>query len=188
MVWGALAGAAARWAGKQLLGSAARRAATTVGGGVVTGIATDAILDRTRGFTPPTLPVGLQGGRRFGPPTPPEGMIERGISRILPGGMSGREYTPVEATEKDKYGRPIAVYPMRAERWQAPSGYVIVYPWASGTDRGQPVAMLKGAARAMGLWSPKPKPVVSGYDTRAIQRAHRAKKRVAKLAKKVAKC
>lgn len=179
-----LAAAVGRFAVRKLFGTAARRAAAAGAGGIATGVAIDAVNDRMRGFGPSAPP---QGGQRR-QPEPMEGMVGRGVSRLLPGGLSGREYTPVKGTERDKYGRPIAVYPERRDRMVGPSGYVIVYPFRQGNDTGDPVAMLKGAARAMGLWSAKPKPVVSGYDTRAIARAHRAKKRVAKLAKKVAKC
>ena len=176
---------------RALFGTAVRRGVTgLVGTGVAGTIAAKAVEERLMGGpTPP--PRGAERQMRQGgamAPQPVEGPVGAFVSRMLPGGLTGREWRPVEGVEKDKYGRPIAVYPAKAERMVAPSGYVIVYPFPSGNDRGPAVAMLKGAARAMGLWSAKPKPVISGYDTRAIQRAHRAKKRVAKLAKKVAKC
>lgn len=139
-----------------------------------------------------TLGAGLNpfggGGNRFqgGGPRPMEGPIGRGISRMLPGGLSGREFTPFEGTEVDrKTGYPIAVYPAKGERYVAPRGYVIVYPWATATDRGEAIAMLKGPARALNLWSAPPRPPISGYDARAIRRAASATKRVKKLATKV---
>lgn len=146
-----------------------------------TGVAVQPILqggfDRFAGG-PPMLPQLSPQGI----PVPREGPIGRTISRILPGGRTGREYTPYQGTEIDKAGRPIAVYPDTAERLVAPPGYVIVYPWGQGSE---PLAMLKGAARSMGLWKARPKPPVSGWDMRAITRAAGAKKRVKSLAGKV---
>jgi len=106
------------------------------------------------------------------------------MSRVLPGGLTGREFTPYEGTETDKWGRPIAVYPAAAQRLVAPRGYVIV---RDPRNPENALAVLKGAARAMGLWTAKPKPPISGYDRRAIDRASRVKKRMKKLARKVEK-
>lgn len=183
-------GRAGKWFSGRLFGAGARRVAGTVasaakdvvvGGAVAAG--TGAILTRVAGGGPPALPptgsfAPSQGGG--GVPRPREGVIGRTISRILPGGLTGYEGVALEGTEYDKYGRPIAVGVEMRERAYAPRGYVVV----PGPD-GEPIAMLKGAARAMGLWSPKPKPPVSGWDLRAIQRAHRATKRVRKLGRKV---
>jgi len=108
--------------------------------------------------------------------------MRRAVESLVPGGRTGREFTPYEGTERDKMGRPIAVYPETAERTVAPSGYVIVEPWGPNGER---IAMLKGAARAMGLWKARPKPPVSGWDMRAITRASSARGRVKKLAGKV---
>lgn len=179
------------WASRQLFGSATRRAVTTVGAGVATTVASDALLTRMSGGGGPPFfpgggsfaPQGPQGGQRL--PQPREGVIGRTISRILPGGLTGYEGVALKGTEYDKYGRPIAVGAEQVDRFRVPAGYVIIRD--PRVNDGEPFGMLKGPARAMGLWHPKPKPVISGYDTRAIQRAHRAKKRVAKLAKKVAK-
>jgi len=179
------------WASRQLFGSATRRAATAVGAGVATTVASDALLTRMGGGTggPPRFPGGgsfaPQGPGGGFPPVPREGIVGRTISRILPGGLTGYEGVALKGTEYDKYGRPIAVGAEQVDRFRVPAGYVIVRD--PRVNDGEPFGMLKGPARAMGLWYPKPKPVISGYDTRAIQRAHRAKKRVAKLAKKVAK-
>jgi hypothetical protein len=173
---GSAIGRAGSWVGKQV-GSSTGRA--VVGGAAAAG-AGAVITSYAGGGYPPPPPPGMIPG--YGSPQLPEGPISRTISRILPGGKSGKEYQPFEGTEINRYGQPIAVYPDKAERWKAPPGYVIVYPW--GPDQ-QPIAMLKGAARAMGLWHPAPKPPVSGWDMRAIQRAHSAGKRVKSLAKKV---
>lgn len=127
---------------------------------------------------PPRLPPGFAPqGTQGGAPVPREGVVGRTISRILPGGMTGREFTPYEGAERDRLGRPIAVYPETVERLNAPTGYVIVR-----LPDGSPIAMLKGAARAMGLWKGRPKPPVSGWDMRAIARAKSARGRVKKLA------
>lgn len=122
------------------------------------------------GFGPPPLPGGRQ----------PQGVVPRTIQRILPGGRSGRELTPYEGTEYDKIGRPIAVYPEPTQRLYVPPGYVVVN---LGTkENPQQIGMLKGVARAMGLWKARPKPPITGYDARAIRRAASAQKRVKKLA------
>lgn len=182
-VAGRLFGQAAK---SQVLQRAVRggaRAGVAVGGAVATGAAFEAGTQMFGGGAPgmpPALPQGVPGGA----PAPVEGTFGRMVSRILPGGLSGREFTPYAGTETDKYGRPIAVYPAAAQRLVAPRGYVIV------RDPNNPenaLAILKGAARAMGLWSAKPKPPISGYDRRAIERASRVKKRMKKLARKVEK-
>lgn len=162
---------AGKWLAGRLFGSKGKKAASTA----IT------IAERVQQgvFPMPTIEPS-----RFGQqnpfPQPKEGVVGRTISRILPGGNTGLEFTPVDGTETDKFGRPISVHPDVGERLIAPRGYVIV----AGPD-GEPIAMLKGAARAMGLWSPRPKPPISGYDARAIRRAAGAKKRVSKLARKV---
>jgi hypothetical protein len=78
----------------------------------------------------------------------------------------------------DKVGRPIVAGVTYSARAKAPRGYVVVQHPTMGT-----VAMLKGLARASGLWRPRPKPPISVGDWRAISRASRASKRVAKAAK-----
>lgn len=174
---GSAIGRAGSWIGKQV-GSSTGKA---VIGGAATAAAGTMITSYAGGGGYPPPPPGY-GGQGFGMPQRPEGPISRTISRILPGGMTGKEYAPFEGTEINRYGQPIAVYPDKAERYKAPRGYVIVYPWG---PTEQPIAMLKGAARAMGLWHPAPKPPVSGWDMRAITRANSAQKRVKSLAKKV---
>jgi len=78
----------------------------------------------------------------------------------------------------DKVGRPIVAGVTYSARAKAPKGYVVVQHPTLGV-----VAMLKGLARASGLWRPRPKPPISVGDWRAISRASRASKRVAKAAK-----
>lgn len=135
----------------------------------------------------PALPAPPPYAGGQGPiPVPPSqggwipGPIERGAQMIVPGGRTGREYMPYEGTERDKIGRPIAVHPDVTQRWKAPRGYVMVRG-----PNDEPIAMLKGVARSLGLWKPRPKPPVSGWDLRAITRASGAKKRVKSLAGKV---
>ena len=144
-------------------------------GGVIGGVVTKAaggILERLGGGgAPPPLPSG------FGP-QPQEGVIGRTISKILPGGMTGYEWTPVNDMT-DKVGRPLAVYPAKRESTVGPAGYVMV------TMNGERIAMLRGFAIRAGLYSAPPKPPVSGYDMRAIKRAASAGKRVKKLAQTV---
>lgn len=175
--------------GRAVLGAGKKLGAKTVGGAIArTAGATAATAVAGRLVTTrspiPQLPAGFapQGVPRA--PVPQRGPVRRTIERILPGGRSGREFTPASDTT-DKYGRPVAVFPEVADRLVAPAGYVIVYPYATAEDKGEPVAMLKGAARSMGLWSARPKPPVSGWDMRAINRAHSAQRRVKKLAGKV---
>lgn len=163
----------------------ARRAASSPAARTALTLATGAtaippILRSAGGGSPPPLPRGFAPqGPQGGAPVPREGVVGRTISRILPGGMTGREFTPYEGAERDKMGRPIAVYPDRGERYVVPSGYVLV------NVNGEALAMLKGVARSMGLWKPRPKPPVSGWDLRAINRAAGAKRRVKALAGKV---
>jgi hypothetical protein len=178
---------AGSWLAGRLFGSATKKVASTVVGAVGTGIvgaAAGSVVTRMTGSIgggPPLPPTGsfAAPAGQGGVPRPREGVIGRTVSRILPGGLTGYEGVALEGTEYDKYGRPIAVGAEMRERAYAPPGYVIVQT-ADG-----PIAMLKGAARAMGLWHPKPKPPVSGWDMRAITKAHAAKKRVRKLGAKV---
>jgi len=183
---------AAGWLGRRLFGSrgGARRGA---GNDIIRVVGNDAITYGAEGLT--QRMTGRAGGTPFGPPTgsfgfqdprPREGAIGRTISRILPGGLTGHELMPVEGTERDKYGRAIALHADTREQFVAPRGYVLVPNFED--PEGPPIAMLRGAAIAMGLWRARPKPPISGYDARAIRRAHAVKKRVAKLAKKVARC
>jgi len=150
---------------------AARSAATSAAAGAVTTIATGLI---NRFLPPVPNSFGPQGGI----PQPKEGIIGRTISRIIPGGMTGREWTP--ATDlTDKIGRPLAVHPAVRESVVGPAGYVVV------NYNGQAVAMLRSVAIRAGLYRPPPKPPISGWDLRAINRAASAQKRVKKLAGKV---
>lgn len=191
LIGGAVAGRAVKKAATAVgsavtraVGAAASRPVLTSVAGAAAGAAVTPIINRVAGGGIPSLPAGFApqgGGARA--PVPREGVVGRTISRILPGGMTGREFTPVDGVERDKYGRPIAVFGERAERWVGPRGYVLVRDPAN--PDAEPVFLLKGAARAMGLWSPRPKPPVSGWDMRAIQRASAASKRVKKLAGKV---
>lgn len=126
----------------------------------------------------PPGPPALPGGRQPAPGV--TGIITRLGERIIPGGRTGRELTPYEGTERDKLGRPIAVHPDTTSRLYAPPGYVIVNMGTA--ESPMPLAVLKGVARSMGLWKPRPKPPISGYDARAIRRAQRAQTRVKKLA------
>lgn len=188
-------GLAARLAGRAVgalasraFGQGARRAAGVVAGTIGGGVAVNAISQRMGGGFggPPGPPPGFapQGGGRT-VPRPREGIVGRTISRIAPGGMTGYEGVALDQTEYNKYGQPIAVGATAVERYAVPSGYVLVRD--ARVNGGNAFGMLKGAARSLGLWHPKPKPLISGYDTRAIQRAHRVKKKVAKIAKRVAK-
>jgi hypothetical protein len=189
-VAGRVFGSAAKAAVQSGAVRATARGAAAVGGAVVTGTAfeagrrvmTPAAPAPTGGGEFPAPPSGSPPGGGFGAPAPIEGVFGRTLSRILPGGRTGMEFMPYEGTETDKYGRPIAVYPAQAARFVAPRGYVIV---RNPQNPEQALAILKGAARAMGLWSAKPKPPISGYDRRAIERASRVKKRMKKLARKV---
>ena len=130
------------------------------------------------GYGSPPAPPSLPGGRQ--PEGGFTGTIKRLGERIIPGGRSGRELMPYEGTERDRMGRPIAVYPDKTERLYAPPGYVIVNMGTA--EKPMPLAVLKGVARSMGLWKGRPKPPISGYDARAIKRAAAAQKRVKRLA------
>lgn len=153
-------------AAKGIIGAAAASGAVSAAGGALT---------RWRGGVTTTSFVPPQGV-----PRPREGPIGRRISQILPGGMSGREFTPVNDMT-DRTGRPIAVYPETVEQTRGPSGYVVV----TNPSTGDKIAMLRHFAIRAGLYDAPPKPPVSGYDMRAINRAASARKRVKKLASKV---
>lgn len=186
-IWGIAGAAAARFGAKLVrkhIGVAKRRLSKSGGRGfdvrkvggkwvkvAAPGAATGVALRGYRGG-PPALPG-------VGPRTPQRG--PRGVGRrIIPGGRSGYTYDPYDLdTPQDKYGRPVAVHPEMTERIKCPPGYVAVDLDGDGQSDA---CMLKGTARAMGLWSSRPKPPISGYDARAIKRAERAKKRVKKLA------
>lgn len=178
--------------GKRLLGGAARRRLSKAAGkvGALAGKAIG-LVARNPGTTAAAGGMAIAGVNRLrsggAPPMPtgfqqPAGRIRRVGQRLIPGGKTGLEFTPYEGAEVDRLGRSIAVYPETRDRLYAPPGYVIVRPWG---PEGDVIAMLKGPARAMGLWHPDPKPPVSGWDMRAITRAAAAKKRVKKLSSKV---
>ena len=152
--------------------------ARTAGGAIVGTAATGAASAAYNRLTRPNLMPPQGGGGGFPAPRPREGVVGRTISRVLPGGMSGREFTQY-GDGVDKMGRPLAVYPEEITQVRGPKGYVVV-EW-----NGERVAVQKGVAMKLGLYSPPPKPPVSGWDMRAINRAHAAKKRVGKLAKRV---
>lgn len=196
MAWGFLARAAApfarkaaRWVGRRVLGAGQKLGARTVGGAIVrtagaavVGSAATAGATRLAGrIMRPTLslPPGFapQGGQ-FPAPTPREGVVGRTISRVLPGGMSGREFTPY-GDLTDKYGRPVAVYPEEIVQVRGPRGYVVV------NYQGERVAIQSRVAQKMGLYTPPTKPPISAADMKAIRRAASARKRVAKTAKMV---
>lgn len=165
---------AGRALGAKTVGGAVAR---TAGGAIVTTAAGAAASGAISRLSRPSLMPPTQGGG-FPAPRPREGMIGRTISRTLPGGMTGREFTQY-GDGVDKYGRPLAVYPEEVTQVRGPKGYVVV-DWD-----GERVAVQKGVAVKLGLYTPPPKPPVSGWDMRAINRAHSAKKRVGKLAKRV---
>lgn len=191
MAWGILARVAApfakkaaKWVGRQALGAARATGAQTIGGAVAragAGVAAAAGVARVAGgLTRPTLslPQGFapQGG--FPMPRPQEGVVGRTISRILPGGMTGREYTPY-GDLTDKYGRPIAVYPAEVVQVRGPRGYVVV------NYNGEQVAIQSRVAQKMGLYTPPAKPPITAADMKAIRRANGARKRVQRTAKMV---
>lgn len=193
---GGFAGKAARWLGQRVAGSAGKAVVRTTRDAVVGGLGAVAVgqgigvitrMAGTIGGPPALPPTGsfAQGGGGYAAPRPREGIIGRTVSKILPGGMTGYEWAPLDGVEHDKYGRPIAVGPAEQTRLVAPRGYVIV---RDPSDPDNAVAMLKGPARAMGLWHPRQKPLISVGDSNCIRRAHGAKRRIAKIAKKAAKC
>lgn len=165
-------------AGRRVIAGTIKAAAGTVAATTAITIAGRGI-DRFQGrFDPPGFgPGGFQGTPR---PRPREGIVGRTVSRIIPGGKTGREFTPVNDMT-DRVGRPIAVYPETTEQTRGPSGYVVV----TMPSTGEKVAMLRHFAIRAGLYNAPPKPPVSGYDMRAINRANSARKRVKRLATKV---
>lgn len=69
-------------------------------------------------------------------------------------------------------GCEIYVQPMSASTTKCPKGYVAV------EVDGAKVCMLKEAAVSCGKWSPRPKPLVSGYEMRALRRAGSAIRKI----------
>lgn len=167
-------GGAALGVGASLVpgGSLARTAVSTVAGG---------LLGRGSMSRPvPTMPR-LVGGGGGGVPRVPQGGVVGTVRRVLPGGRSGYTYDPFDLnTPTDRTGRPVAVIPEMRERVSCPPGYVGVDLDGDGV---KDACVLKGVARAMGLYHSRPKPPVSGYEARAIRTATAAKKRVASLAR-----
>lgn len=193
-MWGLIARAAAavapkagKWVARQVLGAARATGAKTIGGAVLRTAAVTAgagaltkvagnVLRPTLAPAPTFGPQGPQGS--FPAPQPREGVAGRVVSRILPGGMTGREFTAYgEMT--DKLGRPIAVYPEEVVQVRGPRGYVVV------NVNGERIAVQSRVAVKMGLYTPPPKPPITGADMRAIRRANSATKRVARVAKQV---
>jgi hypothetical protein len=175
---GRAVGSVGKAVGRVVSGAAKRPVLTST----VTGIVGGALGGRGGGGGPPGMPPGFTPS--FGPqyPVPREGPVGRTISRVLPGGLTGREFMPVEGAERDKTGRPMAVYADFRQQYFGPPGYVLVEATRLGLPEGPPVAVLKGVARALGVWKARPKPPVSGWDMRAITRAKAAQGRVKKLA------
>lgn len=104
------------------------------------------------------------------------------VRRALPGGRSGFAYDAYDLnTPSDKTGRPVAVQMEVRDRMTCPPGYVGVDLDGDGV---KDACVLKGVARAMGLYRGRPKPLVSGYETRALTVAAAVKGRVAKVARK----
>lgn len=136
------------------------------GGGVIGKIG-DWIGDQFDGDEPrpPGLPALPPMPQLPAMPTPGFGGV---VERVLPGGRSGYLGMPMPVIEVEY-----------EERATVPRGYVVV------TVNGEKVGMLKELARKYGLWKPRPKPPVSGWDARAITRAARAQKKVKNLAGKV---
>lgn len=166
--------------------------------GAIGGFATGGVMGGIMGgitgaFTGSRPPPGMPA-----PPMIPTPGLPGAIQRTLPGGRSGYQPAPGYSIPKpgargaierilpfgstgmiDSQIAPI-VQPEEETRLKAPRGYVIVT-----LPDGNKVGMLKVLARKYGLWKPRPKPPVSGWDMKAINRAAGAKKRVKKLAGKV---
>jgi hypothetical protein len=165
---------AGAWVGRQVGGVA--RVATN--NPVLTGAVGGALIPSFMPTAPPVpTPQGSSGGGYTGPRE--DSKIKRILQRIVPGGQTGLEWTPVNDMT-DKHGNPVLLHPAMVARYEVPRGYVVV----EGND-GEKYGMLRRVAVANGLWKAPPKPPISGYDARAIRRAAAATKRVKKLASKV---
>ena len=84
--------------------------------------------------------------------------------------------TPVRAMAAEDGMLPLTVPVMYEQRAKVPRGYVTV------TYGGQKVGMLKGCARDLGLWKPRPRPLISAREGRAIREAARVEKKVKRVA------
>ena len=79
----------------------------------------------------------------------------------------------------DKFGRPLLVAPAAEERIKCPPGYVAVT-----LPDGSRACALKGPAVAAGLYKNRRKPLISVKETRAMQMADRARKKIDRVHKK----
>lgn len=132
--------------------------------------------------TIPAMPRLASTGSGGAPPRVPQGGAMGTIRRVLPGGRSGYTYDPYDLnTPTDRSGRPVAVHMEVRERIHCAPGYVGVDLDGDGV---KDACVLKGVARAMGLYKSRPKPLVSGYETRALTVAANVKGRVATVARK----
>ena len=77
----------------------------------------------------------------------------------------------------DKNGRPVLVNALSREVTDCPPGYVAVT-----APSGVQVCMLKGAAKAAGLYKERRKPPISAGDWRKLQVAERVRKKAKKIA------
>lgn len=163
----------------RLVRPAARVAA--VAGVPGAGMVSTALAGRSGPPAIPAIPRALSGGgvQTTGQRQPG---VAGAVRRALPGGRSGYAYDKYDLdTPVDRTGRPVAVHMETRERVSCPPGYVGVDLDGDGV---KDACVLKGVARAMGLYKSRPKPLVSGYETRALTVAANVKGRVASVARK----
>lgn len=155
-------------------GSLIRAGASALAGG---------LLGRSSATRPtiPAMPRLAPPPQVGGVPRVPQGGVVGTVRRVLPGGRSGYTYDPYDLnTPTDRTGRPVAVHMEVRERVHCAPGYVAVDLDGDGV---KDACVLKGVARAMGLYKGRPKPLVSGYETRALATAKRVRGRVASVAR-----
>lgn len=98
-------------------------------------------------------------------------------SRQLPGGNGQvAMIRDVRNSQGNGFQTGCAVtMPLTAQtRYVAPAGYVVV----TDPRTGQKVGMLKEVARACKLWKPRPKPVLTAADKKALNKAERVARKV----------
>lgn len=122
---------------------------------------------------------GFQGGGAVSTPGPPLPIGPPPLPEPLPGGyMPSAPYDPSSALLG-----PAITAPRYVQRVQPQSGYVTVtMPWTIGAAQaGTKWQMRKDAARALGLWHRKPRPLFTAGDAKTLRKADRLEKKLTRL-------
>lgn len=97
---------------------------------------------------------------------------------VAPGQLPAQQIVPMSAAA-DKFGRPLLVAPGAETRVRCPPGYLRVT-----LPDGSPACALAGPAIAAGLAKRRKKPLISVKETRALQMATSAQKKIDRVHKR----